>query len=72
MGRPKGKSDKLSLRPIAERLRQLLAETSKGQVIFADDCIGSSAAEAVAKLQNGDVCLLENLRFYPQEEKNES
>jgi phosphoglycerate kinase len=71
LGRPKGRSEKLSLKPIAKRLTELLAQTGSGKVIFADDCIGEPAANAVKQLEPGDVCLLENLRFYPEEEKND-
>lgn len=71
LGRPKGKTDKLTLKPIADRLKELVAQTSGGQVIFVGDCIGEAAEAAVNKLAAGDVCLLENLRFYPEEEKND-
>jgi phosphoglycerate kinase len=68
LGRPKGQRvDKYSLRPVAEHLSHLLNQT----VAFADDCIGPSAEEKVAALQDGDVLLLENLRFHPEEEKND-
>ena len=71
LGRPKGKSEKLSLKPIALRLKELLAKKSSAQVLFAEDCIGDQAVAAVDKLKPGDICLLENLRFYPEEEKND-
>ena len=68
LGRPKGQRvDKYSLRPVAEHLAQLL----KKPVAFADDCAGAAAEEAVAALKDGDVLLLENLRFHPEEEKND-
>ena len=68
LGRPKGQRvDKYSLRPVAEHLAQLL----KKPVAFADDCVGASAEEKVAQLKDGDVLLLENLRFHAEEEKND-
>ncbi len=69
MGRPKGeKNMKYSLRPVAVRLSELLNKP----VLFADDCIGESTAAIVNDLQDGDILLLENLRFYNEEEKNNS
>ncbi|HEV2835057.1 MAG TPA: phosphoglycerate kinase [Pyrinomonadaceae bacterium] len=68
LGRPKGQRDeKYSLRPVAEHLSELLEK----QVAFADDCVGETAQKAVAALKDGDVVLLENLRFHPEEEKND-
>lgn len=68
LGRPKGKVDpKFSLAPVAKRLQRLLNK----EVIFAPDCIGSQVENLVAKMNNGDVLLLENLRFHPEEEKND-
>jgi phosphoglycerate kinase len=68
LGRPKGQRvDKYSLRPAAEHLSSLLGHT----VAFADDCVGEAATGAVEKLQQGEVLLLENLRFHPEEEKND-
>lgn len=67
MGRPKGEKNlKYSLAPIAEHLSRLL---NKG-VYFSDDCIGEDTARIVNDLKDGDVLLLENLRFYNEEEKN--
>ena len=69
LGRPKGKPDpKYSLKPIAERLAALL----KRPVVFADDCVGGTAREAVAKAGAGGVILLENLRFHAEEEQNDA
>ncbi len=66
--RPDGKRvPGLSLRPISAALRDLLAR----DVFFADDCIGPVAEEAVAKLQPGQILVLENTRFHPGEEKND-
>src|SRR5712691_11911841 len=67
LGRPKGQRvEKYSLRPVAEHLSKLLNQP----VGFADDCIGEATARKVAALNDGDVLLLENLRFHPEEEKN--
>jgi phosphoglycerate kinase len=71
LGRPKGKTEKLTLKPVATRLEELLAKSKSGKVFFAEDCIGEPAKDVVKKLQPGDICLLENLRFYPEEEKND-
>ena len=68
LGRPKGQRvEKYSLRPVAEHLSGLL----KREVRFASDCIGEPATSAAAALKDGDVLLLENLRFHLQEEKND-
>jgi len=68
LGRPKGQRvDKYSLKPVAEHLAQLLEKP----VAFADDCVGQAAEEKVAALEDGEVLLLENLRFHPEEEKND-
>jgi phosphoglycerate kinase len=67
LGRPKGKvNPKMSLKPAATRLAQLLGKP----VAFAADCIGPEAEAAAKALADGDVLLLENLRFHPEEEKN--
>lgn len=68
LGRPKGKvNPKYSLAPVAKRLSELLGR----YVAFAADCIGEAAESAVAKMNPGDVLLLENVRFYEAEEKND-
>ena len=68
LGRPKGKrSEKYSLKPVAKRLSDLMGK----RVAFADDCIGTEAEKAVAAMKDGDILLLENLRFHPEEEKND-
>ncbi|NLB56421.1 MAG: phosphoglycerate kinase [Lentisphaerae bacterium] len=65
LGRPKGKPDsKYSLKPVVGVLSDLLGITVK----FADDCVGEDAQNLAADLQPGEVLLLENLRFYPEEE----
>jgi phosphoglycerate kinase len=68
LGRPKGERvEKYSLRPVAEHLSDLLNRP----VAFADDCIGEEAQKKVGALHDGDVLLLENLRFHKEEEKND-
>jgi phosphoglycerate kinase len=69
LGRPKGKPNPdMSLRPVAARLGELVGRS----VAFADDCIGPAAEEAVRSAPEGGLVLLENLRFHPEEEKNDA
>jgi len=69
MGRPKGKIvPELSLKPVADRLSHLLGE----KVIMAPDCIGPSVEKLINGLGEGGILLLENLRFHPEEELNDS
>jgi phosphoglycerate kinase len=68
LGRPKGERvEKYSLRPVGEHLSDLLNRP----VAFADDCVGEEAEKKVGVLHDGDVLLLENLRFHKEEEKND-
>ncbi len=68
MGRPKGEvKEKLRLTPVAKRLSELLEQ----DVIKCDDCVGDEVTATVNKLENGQVALLENLRFHAEEEKND-
>jgi len=68
LGRPKGKRDpRLSLAPVAKRLQRLLNK----EVIFTSDCIGSQVENLVSKMKEGDVILLENLRYHLEEEEND-
>jgi phosphoglycerate kinase len=68
LGRPKGEFNmKFSLAPAAKRLSELLNK----EVVLAKDVIGESAKEAVANMKEGDVVLLENVRFHKEEEKND-
>jgi len=68
LGRPKGKVvPELSLAPVAGRLGQLLGR----EVRLAPDCVGSEVEKAVARLSPGEVVLLENVRFHPEEEEND-
>lgn len=64
LGRPKGLADKFSLKHILKHLEELLGV----EVQFANDCMGEEAAVKAAALQPGEVLLLENLRFYAEEE----
>ncbi|NBD32253.1 MAG: phosphoglycerate kinase [Cyanobacteria bacterium] len=68
MGRPKGEvKEELRLTPVAERLSQLLGQ----EVVKCDDCIGDTVKQKIDALANGQVALLENLRFHSEEEAND-
>ena len=68
LGRPKGERvEKYSLRPVAEHLSKLIEKP----VAFAEDCIGEAAKAKVDALRDGEVLVLENLRFHAEEEKND-
>ena len=74
LGRPKGKPNpKYSLRPVVVRLRELLDKElgTSINVAFPPDCIGEVASEMARKLESGQVLLLENLRYHPEEEAND-
>jgi len=74
LGRPKGKPNpKLSLKPVAERLRMLLdRELARGENVgFCPECVGPEAEEVASKLEKGQTLLLENLRFHAEEEAND-
>src|SRR6201997_757555 len=74
LGRPKGKPNpKLSLQPVAERLRMLLdKELARGENVgFCPECVGPEAEEVASKLEKGQTLLLENLRFHAEEEAND-
>ena len=65
MGRPNGeKNEQFSLKPLVPAIEDLL----KKKVIWVPDCVGSEAAKIVAGAKNGEIVLLENLRFYKAEE----
>ncbi|MFD2613998.1 phosphoglycerate kinase [Paenibacillus gansuensis] len=69
LGRPKGAVvEELRLTPVAKRLAEMLGK----EVVKVDDAVGEGVKAEVAKLQNGDVLLLENVRFYAGEEKNDA
>lgn len=68
LGRPKGQvNEKYSLAPVAAKLSEILGQS----IAFAKDCIGEEARKVVDGLKDGEVALLENLRFHAEEEKNE-
>src|SRR5258706_98918 len=68
LGRPKGKREAtMSLAPVAVKLSELLGQPVK----FVDDCIGEKVESAVAAMKDGDVTLLENVRYYNEEEAND-
>jgi phosphoglycerate kinase len=68
LGRPKGKKNPaMSLASVAKRLSSLLGK----EVAFVPDCVGDEVEKAVAAMRSGDVLLLENVRFHPEEEKND-
>src|SRR3989338_2922819 len=67
LGRPKGVNESERLTPVAKRLSELLGKNAAKP----DDCIGPDVEKAVSAMEDGDVILLENLRFHPEEEKND-
>jgi len=67
LGRPKGPDPKLSLEPAGARLAELLGQ----EVVLTDDCIGDGPRKVVSDLREGQIALLENLRFYSEEEEND-
>ncbi len=68
LGRPNGKVvEKLRMDPVAQRLAELLGK----EIIKTDECIGDEPKEAIKKMKEGDVLLIENIRFYPEEEAND-
>lgn len=67
LGRPKGVTEKFRLTPLVGRISELLG----APVEKADDCIGPEVEEKISKMADGSVLLLENVRFYPEEEKND-
>lgn len=64
LGRPEGRMEKYSLKPVLPVLEKLLGK----KVMFADDCLGEATEKIAAALKPGDILLLENVRFYPEEE----
>lgn len=68
LGRPDGKkTPKYSLKPVVAELERLLPEGQKN-VIFTEDCVGKEVEDTVGKASNGQIILLENLRFHAEEE----
>ncbi len=70
LDRPKGKDYRFSLRPVSKKLAEILTAFD-ARVTFSEDCIGSETNKMVNNMKNGEVLLLENLRFYPEEEIND-
>ncbi|MEF9864445.1 MAG: phosphoglycerate kinase, partial [Christensenellaceae bacterium] len=69
LGRPKGEvKPEFSLMPVAKRLRELV----NTKVTFAADCVGETAQKAVDEMKNGEIVLLENLRFHKEETANDA
>ncbi len=69
LGRPKGEFvEKMSLKPVAKRLQEIFKDR---KIIMADDCIGEKVESLAKNLKSGEILLLENLRFYKEEEKND-
>lgn len=66
-GRPKGKDASMSLAPVGKALSSAYGKN----IAFVDDCIGDAPKQSVAAMKDGDIILLENVRFYPEEEKND-
>ncbi len=68
LGRPKGeKVEKYSLAPVAVYLAKVLGR----HILFVDDCVGEAVKAKISEMKDGDIALLENLRFHPEEEKND-
>jgi len=70
LDRPNGKDDRFSLRPVSKKLSEILTSIN-ARVMFSDDCVGSETSKMVNNMKDGDVLLLENLRFYSEEETND-
>jgi len=68
LGKPKARDEKLTLKPVGEKLQQLLGRP----VVFLDDCRGEKIKKAIGEAVNNSSILLENLRFYPEEENNDN
>lgn len=71
LDRPKGRDMNYSLLPVSKKLSEILSPF-KIPVYFSSDCMGEETLRKINRLSNGEVLLLENLRFYPEEEKNDS
>ncbi|MGN6629592.1 MAG: phosphoglycerate kinase [Candidatus Nitrosocosmicus sp.] len=71
LDRPKGRDMNYSLLPVSKKLSEILSPF-KIPVYFSSDCMGDETLTKINRLSNGEVLLLENLRFYPEEEKNDS
>lgn len=71
LDRPKGRDLRYSLKPVSKKLAEMLSSFN-AIVRFSDDCVGPKTSNMVDSMGDGDVLLLENLRFYPDEEENEN
>lgn len=70
LGRPEGHDQKYSIAPVAKRLTEIIGR-SRPQIRFASDCVGIEIEEHIDKMNEGDILLLENLRFHKEEESND-
>lgn len=70
LGRPEARETKFSLAPVAKRLSEIVGKL-RPPIRFVDDCVGPTVHDEIARMKNGDILLLENLRFYKEEEKND-
>ena len=70
LGRPEGHDQKYSIAPVAKRLTEIIGR-SRPVIRFASDCVGIQIEEHIDKMNKGDILLLENLRFYKEEESND-
>ncbi|HEX2014067.1 MAG TPA: phosphoglycerate kinase, partial [Nitrososphaera sp.] len=70
LGRPQAREQKYSLAPVAKRLSDIVGR-SRAEIRFANDCVGPSVEEQISKMSNGEILLLENLRFHKEEELND-
>jgi phosphoglycerate kinase len=70
LGRPEAREAKFSLAPVAKRLSEIVGRL-RPPIRFVDDCVGPAVQDEIAKMEAGDILLLENLRFYKEEEKND-
>jgi phosphoglycerate kinase len=70
LGRPQGHDQKYSVAPVAKRLTEIIGR-SKAPIGFASDCVGVEIEDRINKMKNGDILLLENLRFHKEEESND-
>src|SRR5262245_14862739 len=66
LGRPRDREPELSLAPVAQRLAELVSNPLR----FADDCVGPQVKQMAMSLRDGEILLLENLRYHAEEEKN--
>jgi phosphoglycerate kinase len=70
LGRPQGHDQKYSIAPVAKRLTEIIGR-SRPPIRFVNDCVGAEIDEHIDKMNNGDILLLENLRFHKEEESND-